>query len=302
MSTLAPVSVVSNAWTLVYDSTVSGDFVGSMSTPSSAGGSAIIANELPPSGLFGTNFTSRLDVAAYAANGDKIYARTRPGNGMIILDSNLGAGAAKGGGSGQKGDPGPQGEPGPIGPQGSAGPKGDKGDKGDPGAKGDKGDKGDPGTPGAQGAQGIQGEPGAKGATGATGAKGDAGAAGSPGAPGAKGDTGAAGPKGDKGDKGDMGATGPSGISKRIETYNATTDTNGLISITYTTPFAAAPNVQPGPPPSADMSWVLVSSTATGCSLRLVQRATLTVLSLQVLAGTVANVAGSPAKILIVEA
>lgn len=89
--------------------------------------------------------------------------------------------------------------------------------------------------------------------------------------------------------------------SKRIETYAGTTDSNGLITVTYPTAFSAIPNVQPGPPPSADMSWVLVSSTTSGFSIRLVQRATLTVLSLQVLAGTVTNVSGSPARVLVVE-
>lgn len=265
MSTLPPVSVVATDWTLVYDATVSGDFVGSMSTPSSAGGAAIIANEKPKASLFGTQFSSRLDVAAYAASGDKIYARTRPGNGMIVLDSNLGAGASKAAAAGQKGD------------------KGDKGENGAPGVKGDQGVKGDTGAPGSQGPQGIPGEPGAKGDKGDTGAKG---------ATGAKGDTGATGPKGD---------TGPSGISKRIETYTANTDANGLVTVTYATPFPAIPNVQPGPPPSADMAWILVSSTVNGFSVRLVQRAVLTVLSVQVLAGLVTNVANSPARILVVE-
>lgn len=88
---------------------------------------------------------------------------------------------------------------------------------------------------------------------------------------------------------------------KRMETFNQTTDANGLITVTYSPAYPATPNVQPGPPPSSDMSWVLVSSTATGFTLRLVQRAVLTVLSLQVLAGTVTNVAGSSAKVLVVE-
>lgn len=88
---------------------------------------------------------------------------------------------------------------------------------------------------------------------------------------------------------------------KRTETYTGSTDANGLIAVTYPTAFATVPNVQPGPPPSSDMSWVLVSSTATGFSIRLVQRAVLTVLALQVLAGTVTNVVGSPARVLVVE-
>lgn len=88
---------------------------------------------------------------------------------------------------------------------------------------------------------------------------------------------------------------------KRIETYAATTDANGLITVTYPTAFSTVPNVQPGPVPDSTMSWVLVSSTTTGFSVRLVQRAVLTVLSVQVLAGLVTNVAGSAAQVLVVE-
>lgn len=88
---------------------------------------------------------------------------------------------------------------------------------------------------------------------------------------------------------------------KRIETYTGTTDANGLITVTYPTPFASVPNVQPEPVPSSDMVWVKVSSTVNGFSIRLVQRAVLTVLALQVLAGTVTNVVGSAAQVLVVE-
>lgn len=89
--------------------------------------------------------------------------------------------------------------------------------------------------------------------------------------------------------------------AKRTETYTGSTDANGLITVTYPTAFSVVPNVQPGPPPSSDMSWVLVSSTVNGFSIRLVQRSVLTVLALQVLAGTVTSVVGSPARVLVVE-
>lgn len=90
--------------------------------------------------------------------------------------------------------------------------------------------------------------------------------------------------------------------AKRMETYNATTDANGLVTVVYALAFSATPNVQPGAPPSSDMSWVLVSSTAAGFSIRLVQRAVLTVLAVQVLAGAVTNVVGASAKVLVIEA
>lgn len=88
--------------------------------------------------------------------------------------------------------------------------------------------------------------------------------------------------------------------AKRIETYVATTDANGLVTVTYPTAFPSTPSVQPGPPSDSTQSWVLVSSTATGFSVRLVQRSVLTVLSVQVLAGVVSNVPNAPAQVLVV--
>jgi len=88
---------------------------------------------------------------------------------------------------------------------------------------------------------------------------------------------------------------------KRIDTVIGTTDANGLITVTYTTPFATVPNVQPEPVPSSDMVWVKVSSTVNGFSLRLVQRAVATVLGVQLLVGTVTNVVGTTAQVLVVE-
>lgn len=90
-------------------------------------------------------------------------------------------------------------------------------------------------------------------------------------------------------------------VAKRIETYAGTTDANGLITVTYPTAFSTVPNVQPGPVPDSTMSWVMVSSTTTGFSMRLVQRAVLTVATVQVLAGLVTNVVGSAAQVLVVE-
>lgn len=88
-------------------------------------------------------------------------------------------------------------------------------------------------------------------------------------------------------------------IAKRIETYVATTDANGLVTVTYPTAFPSVPSVQPGPPSDSTQSWVMVSSTTTGFSVRLVQRSVLTVLSLQVLAGIVSNVPNAPAQVLV---
>lgn len=148
------------------------------------------------------------------------------------------------------------------GAHGERGPQGIKGDAGATGSIGPKGDKGDRGDVGPQGLRGIQGEPGATGAT---------------------------------------GPQGPSGISKRIELYTGTTDAGGLFTVTYSAPFPAIPNVQPEPPLLSNQMWVKVSSTANGFQLRLVQRASLTVLTLEVLAAAVTNVAGASARVLVVE-
>ena len=88
--------------------------------------------------------------------------------------------------------------------------------------------------------------------------------------------------------------------AKRIDSYVGVTDANGLFTVTYPTAFPAVPSVQPGPPADSTQSWILVSSTTTGFSVRLVQRAVLTVVSVQVLAGVVTNVAAAPAQVLVV--
>ena len=94
---------------------------------------------------------------------------------------------------------------------------------------------------------------------------------------------------------------GPRGITKRIEQYNGTTDASGLYTVTYATPFAQIPNVQPEPPSVANYTWVKVTSTVNGFSIRLIQRASLNVLGLDVLASTFTNVSGGAARVLVVE-
>lgn len=101
--------------------------------------------------------------------------------------------------------------------------------------------------------------------------------------------------------RGSKGLPGSNGISKRIEPYNGTTDSNGLFTVTYPIAFAAIPSVQPEPPTVANYTWVKVTSTTTGFSLRLIQRASLTVLTLEVLAATFTNVPGVAARVLVVE-
>jgi hypothetical protein len=87
---------------------------------------------------------------------------------------------------------------------------------------------------------------------------------------------------------------------KRTETYTGVTDASGLCTVTYSTAYPAIPSVQPGPPSDSTQSWILVRSTTTGFSVRLVQRAVLTVVSVQVLAGVVSNVPSAPCQVLVV--
>lgn len=88
---------------------------------------------------------------------------------------------------------------------------------------------------------------------------------------------------------------------KRMETYIGTTDASGLFTVTYPAAFAAIPNVQPEPPSVANYTWIKVSSSTTGFSLRLIQRASITVLGFELLAATFTNVAGAAAKAMVVE-
>lgn len=89
---------------------------------------------------------------------------------------------------------------------------------------------------------------------------------------------------------------------KRMEPYIGTTDASGLFTVTYPVAFSAIPNIQPEPPSVANYTWIKVSSSTTGFSLRLIQRASITVLGFELLAATFTNVAGAAAKALVVEA
>jgi len=121
------------------------------------------------------------------------------------------------------------------------------------------------------------------------------------------------GPQGEKGDKGDTGDAGPAGAAgatgatgpagqdgKRIDSYSGTTDANGLFTVTYTTAFPAIPNVQPEPYTSNNHVWQKVSSTTTGFSFRLVQRASVNLLATDLLLAAVTNVSGASVKAIVV--
>jgi len=88
--------------------------------------------------------------------------------------------------------------------------------------------------------------------------------------------------------------------TKRIETYSGTTDANGLYTVTFPTPFSAIPTIQPEPPAMANQVWVKVNATATGFSLRLLQRNVVALLGIEVLLGATVNVANAPARVSVI--
>lgn len=134
-----------------------------------------------------------------------------------------------------------------------------------PGPKGDTG---------PQGIQGVQGPAGAKGDTGLQGPKGDTGSTGATGAKGDVGPQGVQGIKGDTGSKGDTGATGPAGTPKRVERYTKATDANGLVTITFSTPFTTVPDgdivedwINPTNP--QQVTGKVTSISTTGCTAQI---------------------------------
>ncbi len=186
---------------------------------------------------------------------------------------------------------------GTMGPQGPIGPTGGAGSSGPTGAAGPKGDKGDTGATGGIGAIGATGQNGLPGIKGDAGAQGPIGLTGPTGFTGPQGNTGAQGIKGDTGNTGPQGIQGQAGLdAKRIDTYNGTTDANGLFTVTYATAFPTIPSVQPEPLLSANQTWVKVTSTTNGFSMRLVQRAAVTLLATEVLLAAVTNVVGASVK------
>lgn len=90
---------------------------------------------------------------------------------------------------------------------------------------------------------------------------------------------------------------------KRFECFNGSTDASGNYSVSYVTPYAAIPNVQPVtyPPASATTRVRVTASTVNGFTVKTETNAGVTVLGIDVLSLATANVAGVPVRILVVE-
>jgi hypothetical protein len=95
-----------------------------------------------------------------------------------------------------------------------------------------------------------------------------------------------------------------SGIA-RTEKYTGTTNASGLFNVTYSPAFATIPTVTPDPPSNNLYSWVLVSSTTGGFSLRLIERDITSIFGLtgagEVVGKTTFNVSGALVNVRVTE-
>lgn len=192
---------------------------------------------------------------------------------------------------------------GPSGPMGPAGPQGEKGDTGDvgptgaTGATGPQGPQGVPGDVGPIGPAGPKGDTGDTGAPGPQGPSGAAGAAGAAGPAGGIGPIGPQGPKGDTGDAGPQGIQGPQGIpgtNAVSRAVIATTNTAGVYTWIYSTPFPSgvvpviSATAQQAAGVIAEVQLTAVSNTQ--CSVLVTRTAAITVALLGL---TILQIAGA---------
>ena len=91
---------------------------------------------------------------------------------------------------------------------------------------------------------------------------------------------------------------------KRVELYTGSTNGSGLFSGTFTPAFGAAPTLSLERTPTADPAVTLrqTALTASGFTIIAERRATLTVLSLEVLAAALTPAASQPVSVIAVGA
>jgi hypothetical protein len=91
--------------------------------------------------------------------------------------------------------------------------------------------------------------------------------------------------------------------SKRVETFTGTSNASGVYTVTFSTPYATAPNVQASiTNQSATNQFIRVSSvTTTGCTINVYARSAVTLLGLEVLLAATTNVSGAQVALLITE-
>lgn len=88
---------------------------------------------------------------------------------------------------------------------------------------------------------------------------------------------------------------------KRQEFYSGTTNSEGEYTVVFNRPFDSIPNIQVSLITQVTNRNCFVKSiTTTGFTVKVVQRATLTVLSIEVLAATTTNVNGANVNVTVV--
>lgn len=91
---------------------------------------------------------------------------------------------------------------------------------------------------------------------------------------------------------------------KRMEVYSGTTNGSGNYTVTYSTPFASTPDLNPKLLPGADTetNFRITSESATGFTINTYRRSSLTVLGINLLSFATAAAAGVSVRVLVVEA
>lgn len=89
---------------------------------------------------------------------------------------------------------------------------------------------------------------------------------------------------------------------KKMATYLGSTDVNGNYTVTYGTAFSVTPDVQPQlQAPTVNQQVRITASSTTGFTVNASQRAVLSVLGLDVLAGTATALASASVSVLVTE-
>ena len=93
------------------------------------------------------------------------------------------------------------------------------------------------------------------------------------------------------------------GTGKRMETYNGVTDGSGDYSVTFAKPFPSVPHINPVCYPPADSTTRVrvTAASTTGFTVKTEKNSGVTVLSVDVLALSTANMAGIPVRVVVVE-
>lgn len=92
------------------------------------------------------------------------------------------------------------------------------------------------------------------------------------------------------------------GKQKRQELYSGVTDSSGLMTITFDTPFAATPNIQVQiTSGNANHMYKIISLTEKGFQVHVGMRVTATVLTYEVVTSTITSVSGAGLDVLVTE-